>query len=123
MSERRRLPDTRNSWTHKFSIAGQEGYITAGMYEDGTCGEIFIKMAKEGSILSGVMDCWATTVSVALQYGVPIDSLIGKFKHTKFEPAGFTCNPEIQSCTSIADYLFRWLELKFPPRDFPGERP
>ena len=112
---RRRLPDERKSITHKFSIAGHEGYLTVGMYADGTPGEIFIVMAKEGSVVSGLMDSFATSVSIALQYGVPLQDLGRKFKHARFEPAGFTTNPKIPIAKSITDYIFRWLELKFLP--------
>ncbi len=110
---RRRLPPERKAITHKFSIAGHEGYITVGMYEDGTPGEIFIVMAKEGSTISGLMDCFATAISLALQYGVPLRVLVDKFTHTRFEPSGFTSNPQIPFAKSIMDYIFRWLALKF----------
>ncbi len=112
---RRRLPDERRSITHKFSVGGHEGYLTVGMYEDGTPGELFCVMAKEGSVVSGLMDCFATSISLALQYGVPLQVLVDKFTHTRFEPSGFTNNREIPIAKSIADYLFRWLALKFPP--------
>ncbi len=112
---RRRLPDERRSITHKFSVAGHEGYITVGMYEDGLPGEIFITMAKEGSTVSGLMDSVATLTSIALQYGVPFDVLVNKFSHTRFEPAGFTGNPALPSAKSVIDYIFRWLALKFAP--------
>src|SRR5205085_2727726 len=92
---RRRLPDTRASITHKFNIAGHEGYLTVGLYEDGMPGELFITMAKEGSTIGGLMDCVGTAVSVALQYGVPVESLVNKFTHQRFEPAGMTSNREI----------------------------
>lgn len=114
---RRRLPDERQAITHKFSIGGHEGYITVGMYEDGSPGEIFIVMAKEGSIVSGLMDSFATAISLALQYGVPLKVLINKFTHTRFEPSGFTNNPQIPMAKSILDYIFRWLALKFLPKD------
>ena len=114
---RRRLPAERAAYTHKFSIAGHEGYITAGMYEDGTPGEVFITMSKEGSTLSGMMDAFATSISIALQYGVPIKVLVDKFSHMRFEPSGFTQNPDIPIAKSICDYLFRWLGLKFLPKD------
>jgi len=104
---RRRLPDERNSITHKFSVAGHEGYITVGMYPDGTPGEIFITMSKEGSTLSGLMDAFATAISLALQYGVPLKVLVDKFSHMRFEPSGFTNNPEIPIAKSIIDYLHR----------------
>ncbi len=110
---RRRLPDERKSITHKFSIAGHEGYITVGMYPDGTPGEIFITMSKEGSTLSGLMDAFATAISLALQYGVPLKVLVDKFSHMRFEPSGFTNNPEIPIAKSIIDYIFRWLGKKF----------
>lgn len=110
---RRKLPDERASITHKFSIAGHEGYITVGMYEDGTAGEIFISMSKEGSTISGLMDSFATSVSLALQYGVPLHILISKFAHSRFEPSGFTPNRNIPFAKSIMDYIFRWLSLKF----------
>jgi ribonucleoside-diphosphate reductase alpha chain len=117
---RRRLPDERRSVTHKFDISGHEGYITAGMYDDGSVGEIFIRMAKEGSVVSGLMDSFATAISLALQYGVPLEVLVDKFSHTRFEPSGITRNPDIPIAKSIMDYLFRWLQLKFlgaPPAD------
>jgi ribonucleoside-diphosphate reductase alpha chain len=110
---RRRLPDERPAITHKFSIAGHDGYITVGMYEDGTPGEIFLVMAKEGSTVSGLMDAFATSISLALQYGVPLKALIDKFSHMRFEPAGFTNNREIPIAKSIMDYIFRWLASKF----------
>jgi len=114
---RRRLPDERRSITHKFSIGGHEGYMTVGMYDDGTAGELFITMAKEGSVVSGLMDSFATAISMALQYGVPLRVLCEKFSHTRFEPSGFTGNPDIPIAKSITDYLFRWLALKFLPSD------
>jgi ribonucleoside-diphosphate reductase alpha chain len=110
---RRKLPDERHALTHKFSIAGHEGYITVGMYEDGKPGEIFLVMAKEGSTISGLMDAFATSISMALQYGVPLEALVEKFSHVRFEPSGFTKNPEIQYAKSITDYIFRWLASKF----------
>jgi ribonucleoside-diphosphate reductase alpha chain len=110
---RHRLPNERHSLTHKFGIAGHEGYITVGLYKDGTPGELFIRMAKEGSTVSGLMDSFATAVSLALQHGVPIKLLCDKFSHTRFEPSGFTGNPEIPIAKSIMDYIFRWLELRF----------
>jgi ribonucleoside-diphosphate reductase alpha chain len=112
---RRRLPDERRSLTHKFSIQGHEGYVTAGLYEDGQPGEIFLVMAKEGSTISGLMDALATAVSIALQYGVPLRALVEKFSHTRFEPSGMTRNPAIPYAKSITDYLFRWLGAKFLP--------
>jgi ribonucleoside-diphosphate reductase alpha chain len=110
---RHRLPDERRSITHKFDIAGHEGYITAGMYEDGQPGEIFIRMSKEGSTISGLMDSFATAISMALQYGVPLRVLVDKFSHMRFEPSGFTKNPDIPMAKSIMDYIFRWLASKF----------
>ena len=110
---RRRLPDERRSITHKFDIAGHEGYIIAGMYEDGKPGEIFITMSKEGSTISGLMDSFATAISMALQYGVPLQGLVDKFSHMRFEPSGFTKNPDIPMAKSIMDYIFRWLASKF----------
>lgn len=114
---RRKLPDERRSITHKFSIAGHEGYITVGMYDDGTPGEIFLTMSKEGSVISGLMDTIATMTSLALQYGVPLETLTSKFAHTRFEPSGYTPNPDIPIAKSIPDYIFRWLGLKFLPRE------
>ena len=110
---RRRLPDERQSITHKFSVAGHDGYLTVGMYDDGTPGEIFVRMAKQGSVVSGLMDTVATAISVALQYGVPLKVLVDKFSHSRFEPSGFTNNPQIPIAKSIVDYIFRWLGLKF----------
>jgi len=110
---RRRLPDERRALTHKFSIGGHEGYLTVGMYEDGSPGELFVVMAKEGSVVSGLMDSFATSVSLAFQYGVPLQVLVDKFSHTRFEPSGFTGNPDIPIAKSITDYIFRWLALKF----------
>jgi len=110
---RRKLPDERRSITHKFSIGGHEGYITAGMYDDGSPGEIFITMAKEGSTISGLMDAFATAVSFNLQYGVPLKFLVDKFAHLRFEPSGWTGNPQVPYAKSIMDYIFRWLGAKF----------
>ncbi|HEY4240902.1 MAG TPA: vitamin B12-dependent ribonucleotide reductase [Kofleriaceae bacterium] len=114
MANRYKLPDERASFTHKFSIGGHEGYITTGLYPDGSPGEIFVRMAKEGSVIAGLMDSFATAISLALQHGVPLPLLIEKFKGTRFEPAGFTGNQEIPIATSIMDYLFRWLAIRFP---------
>ncbi|HYJ32615.1 MAG TPA: vitamin B12-dependent ribonucleotide reductase [Candidatus Binatia bacterium] len=111
--KRHRLPDERRSITHKFSVAGHDGYLTVGMYEDGKPGEIFIVMAKGGSTLSGVMDSFATAVSLGLQHGVPLELYVNKFSHVRFEPHGFTKNPDIPIAKSIIDYLFRWLGIKF----------
>jgi ribonucleoside-diphosphate reductase alpha chain len=110
---RRRLSDERHSLTHHFSVGGQEGYVTVGLYEDGLPGEMFIRMAKEGSAVSGLMDSFATAVSLALQYGVPLQVLCDKFSHTRFEPSGWSGNPKIGYAKSLTDYLFRWLELRF----------
>lgn len=110
---RRKLPDDRAALTHRFSISNHKGYITVGLYEDGTPGEIFINMAKQGSTLSGMMDAFATSISFALQYGVPLKFLVNKFAHMRFEPSGFTTNPHIRMAKSIVDYVFRWLALKF----------
>lgn len=110
---RRRLPDERTAITHKFEIQGHEGYITVGMYPDGKPGEVFIKMAKEGSTISGLMDALATQTSVALQYGVPLEVMVNKFSHMRFEPAGMTRNRQIPIAKSIVDYIFRWLASRF----------
>ncbi|MEO7142305.1 MAG: vitamin B12-dependent ribonucleotide reductase, partial [Bryobacteraceae bacterium] len=110
---RRKLPDERKSLTHKFSIGGHEGYITAGLYEDGSPGELFITMAKEGSTISGLMDSFATAISYALQYGVPLKFFVDKFSHVRFEPSGWTGNQQIPYAKSIMDYIFRWLGAKF----------
>jgi ribonucleoside-diphosphate reductase alpha chain len=110
---RRKLPDERPSITHKFDIAGHEGYITVGLFEDGQPGEIFLTMAKEGSTISGFADAFAQAISYALQYGVPLQVLVDKFSHARFEPSGMTKNPEIRFAKSIVDYIFRWLATKF----------
>ncbi|MBV9645643.1 MAG: vitamin B12-dependent ribonucleotide reductase, partial [Verrucomicrobia bacterium] len=110
---RNRMPDTRVSLTHKFEIAGHEGYITVGLYDSGQPGELFIQMAKEGSTIGGLMDTVATLTSLALQYGVPLESLVKKFAYQRFEPSGFTKNPDIRNATSITDYIFRWLGCQF----------
>ncbi len=112
---RRRMPETRLSLTHKFEIAGHEGYITVGLYEDSTPGELFIQMAKEGSTIGGLMDTVATLTSLALQYGVPLESLVKKFAYQRFEPSGYTKNPDIRNAFSITDYVFRWLGCQFIP--------
>jgi ribonucleoside-diphosphate reductase alpha chain len=114
---RRKLPAERRAITHKFTIGGHEGYITVGMYDDGQPGEIFLVMAKEGSTISGLMDSFATAISLALQYGVPLRVLIDKFAHVRFEPSGHTGNPEVPYAKSIVDYIFRWLASKFLPRE------
>ena len=112
---RRRLPDTRTALTHKFDIAGHEGYLTVGLFEDGQPGELFITMAKEGSTIGGLMDGIGTLTSMAFQYGVPLDALVRKFAHQRFEPSGFTKNPEIRNAASITDYVFRWMAMQFIP--------
>jgi ribonucleoside-diphosphate reductase alpha chain len=110
---RRKLPDERNAITHKFDVAGHEGYITVGLFEDGTPGEIFLVMAKEGSTISGFADAFAQAISYALQYGVPLQALVDKFSHARFEPSGMTKNPEVRFAKSIVDYIFRWMATKF----------
>ena len=110
---RKRLPDTRESLTHKFSVAGHEGYITVGKYANGTPGELFITMAKEGSTIGGLMDCIGTSISIGLQYGVPLEVYAAKFKNMQFEPMGITSNSEIRLAKSVVDYIFRWLEMEF----------
>lgn len=115
---RRKLSDERQSVTHKFSVGGHEGYITVGLYDDGTPGELFIRMAKEGSTISGLMDSFATAVSMTLQYGVPLQVLVDKFQHVRFEPSGWTGNSEIPYAKSIMDYIFRWLGAKFISQDY-----
>ncbi len=111
---RRRMSATRNSITHKFEVAGHEGYLTVGLYEDGAPGELFIIMAKEGSTVGGIMDAFGTAISLCLQYGVPVGELIKKFSHMRFEPSGFTRHPDIPMAKSLVDYIFRWLDLSFP---------
>jgi ribonucleoside-diphosphate reductase alpha chain len=110
---RRKLPDERHAITHKFDIQGHEGYITVGLFADGQPGEIFLVMAKEGSTISGFADAFAQAISYALQYGVPLQALVDKFSHVRFEPSGMTKNPEIRFAKSIVDYIFRWLASKF----------
>jgi ribonucleoside-diphosphate reductase alpha chain len=110
---RRKLPDERHAITHKFDVAGHEGYITVGLFEDGTPGEIFLVMAKEGSTISGFADAFAQAISYALQYGVPLQNLVDKFSHSRFEPSGMTKNPEVRFAKSIVDYIFRWMATKF----------
>ena len=112
---RRRLSDTRESITHKFNVAGHEGYLIVGLYEDGRPGELFITMAKEGSTIGGLMDSLGTAISVALQYGVPVESLVNKFAHQRFEPMGMTTNADIPFAKSLVDYIFRWLGMQFIP--------
>jgi len=112
-ANRHRLPDERASITHHFSIAGQEGYVTVGFYPNGRPGEIFIRMAKEGSTIAGLMECFGTVVSVSLQHGAPLKVLCDRLSHTRFEPSGWTGNEELGYAKSIMDYLFRWMELRF----------
>jgi ribonucleoside-diphosphate reductase alpha chain len=110
---RKRLPDTRRSITHHFNVAGHEGYLTVGMYDAGGPGELFITMSKEGSTIGGLMDSLGTAISVALQYGVPIESLVTKFAHQRFEPQGVTANRDIPFAKSLVDYIFRWMGMQF----------
>ncbi len=116
-ARRRKLPTRGESVTHKFSVAGHDGYITVGQYEDGQPGEIFITLGKAGSTLAGFADAFATAISFALQHGVELRFLVDKFTHVRFEPSGFTGNPEIPIAKSIVDYVFRWLALRFLPKD------
>lgn len=114
---RRRMPDERRSVTHRFKIGSHKGYITVGLYDDGTPGEIFVTMAKEGSVISGLMDAFSASVSIGLQYGVPLQVLVNKYAHMRFEPSGFTNHDQIRMAKSIVDYIFRWMALKFLPAD------
>lgn len=114
---RRRLPDERNSITHRFNVGNYKGYITVGLYEDGMPGEVFILMAKEGTMISGLMDAFATAISMSLQYGVPLSVLVNKFSHMRFEPSGATRNPNIRVASSIVDYVFRWMGMRFLSED------
>ncbi len=114
---RRKLPDTRHSITHKFSVAGFEGYATVGLFEDGKPGEIFITLGKAGSTLAGFADAFATAISFALQHGVELRFLVDKFSHARFEPSGFTSNPQIPMAKSIVDYVFRWMAIQFLPKE------
>jgi ribonucleoside-diphosphate reductase alpha chain len=114
---RRRLPDERKSLTHKFCIGSHEGYITVGLYDDGTPGELFITMSKEGTVISGLMDSFSTAVSIGLQYGVPLQVLVNKFVHMRFEPSGYTNHTQIKIAKSVVDYIFRWMALKFLSAD------
>lgn len=116
-TRRRRMPDERQAITHKFSIAGHKGYLTVGMFDDGTPGEIFISMAKQGSMISGLMDAFALSISISLQYGVPLNVWVRKFVNTHFEPYGFTSNPQIRIAKSITDYIMRYLAIRFLPAD------
>jgi ribonucleoside-diphosphate reductase alpha chain len=117
-AQREKMPVERASLTHKFSVGGHEGYVTVGMYEDGRPGEVFVKMSKEGSTLSGVMDGLALTLSMGLQYGVPLKVLVDKLVNTRFEPSGITANPNIRFVSSVLDYLARWLGSKFISADY-----
>ena len=110
---RRRMTDTRIALNHKFDIAGHEGYINVGMFDDGQPGELFVQMQKEGSTIGGLMDTVGALTSMALQYGVPLESMVRKFAHSRFEPSGFTQNPDIRTASSITDYVFRWLGCQF----------
>jgi ribonucleoside-diphosphate reductase alpha chain len=110
---RNRLPDERISVTHKFDIGGHEGYITVGLYPDRQPGELFITMAKEGSTVSGLISSFAQAISIGLQHGVPLKLFCEKFAHTRFEPSGWSGNPDIRHATSVMDYIFRWLQLRF----------
>lgn len=110
---RRRLPTSRKSITHRFVIEGQKGYFTCGLYEDGTPGELFIRISKEGSTLSGMMDAFSLMVSLALQYGVPLNTMVTKLTNMHFEPCGKTENPDIPFAQSIVDYIFKWMEKRF----------
>ena len=114
---RRRLSDTRQGIIHKFSVGGHEGYMSVGFFEDDTPGEVFLTMSKQGSTISGLMDSIAILISVALQYGVPLESLVNKFSHVRFEPSGFTQNPDIPTAQSIVDYVFRYLGKEFLPKE------
>ena len=120
LARRRKLADTRASVTHKFSVAGHEGYITVGQYDDGQPGEIFVTLGKAGSTLAGFADAFATAISFSLQHGVELRFLVDKFTHVRFEPSGFTGNPEIPIAKSIVDYVFRWLAQRYLPAE---ERP
>ncbi len=111
---RERLPDSRKAITHKFSVHGTKGYLIVGLYDDGRPGELFIKIAKEGSTLSGLCDTVGILTSLGLQYGVPLQAMIEKLQHTKFEPSGNSNNPDIGKASSLIDYIFRWLEMEFP---------
>lgn len=120
---RHRLPDTRASITHKFQVGGRSVYFTVGLYPNGEPGEIFVCWAKSGSLEQGLLDAWATMVSIALQSGVPLESVVAKFKFWKFEPAGPTSNPKIPMCDSPLDYICKWLEHKFLPCECPSSAP
>ncbi len=113
LPRRQRLPETRKGLVHKFRVNGTKGYIRVGLYPDGSLGEVFLSVAKEGSTLSGVMDSFATLLSLSLQYGIPLDVIAKKFRHVRFEPAGFTGGKEIPSASSLIDYVFAWLQQQF----------
>ena len=113
MPTRRRLPDTRKGVTHKFYIGETKGYINVGLFEDGTCGEVFLHIAKEGSTLAGMTNSFAILLSMALQYGIPLKEIAAKFRHHRFEPDGLTKNKDIPMASSIIDYLFAWLQKEF----------
>src|SRR5436853_4414592 len=113
--QRKRLPNERAAFTHHFEIGAHEGYLHVGLYADGKPGEIFVKMSKQGSTVSGLMDAIALLTSLCLQYGVPLEVLVEKFKHGRFQPSGVTSYAPLSPCTSVLDYLFRYLELKFTP--------
>ncbi len=115
LTARHRLPDERRGITHKFSVGGHEGYITVGLYDHGAPGEVFITMSKEGSTMSGFADCFATMVSISLQYGIPLKILCRKFISVRFDPQGWTPNPDIPEAHSLVDYIFRWLAYKYVP--------
>ncbi len=117
---RHKLPKTRDSVTHKFAIQGFEGYLTVGLFEDGTPGEIFIKMAKEGSTLSGMIQAFCRAFSLALQYGLSLEDAVGRFKGMRFEPMGQTSNPDVPQCQSVIDYVARYLEHQFVVREVAG---
>ncbi|MGD1916564.1 MAG: hypothetical protein ACFCBV_10320 [Phycisphaerales bacterium] len=112
-SDRRMLPNTRNALTHKFSVGGHEGYLTIGLYDDGSPGEVFIKMAKEGSPIKGMVQAYCRALSLALQYGLPVEEAVTRFRGMRFEPMGHTSNPEIPEATSLVDYVARYLDLHF----------
>lgn len=111
--KRKKLPNDRNAVTHKFSVGDQEGYIIVGLYEDGSPGELFVFCSKQGSTVSGLVDAVAIMMSLGLQWGVPLEDIVGKFKQTRYDPAGLTSNPKIPTATSILDYIARWLEDRF----------
>lgn len=121
MSDRRRMPSTRQSITHSFSIEGIDCYITAGVHDDGTLGEFFVKAGSQGSTVQGLLDVWATTFSIALQHGADFRTLVQKFHGARFEPNGYTDNPEQNECTSMVDYIIVWLGRKFGDADLRSE--